>query len=375
VLGLAAGVLWVSIGVLRGDPDDDWDERASPALAWVGDRLFVYGGNPVPGESESVRTLEPLNDAALIDPDDGRVDVLPDPPFERPLRGSPAALAVDDEVLVVGQLCREPPEGAERACSGGAYRAAVYSVAEDDWREVELPGRLERISNGQSVPVGVTSDGHAVVILGPQDGFGALAGRQLWVYSLADDEWEPLPTPGALIEGACLADDAVVVGSGLLAETADDAVGDVVPTDPAQLALAGPTLQVLSLAADSRVWFPTPAAGVLPTGDTASMTCGDERVLVDDGTGVKRIFELGPGGGWVASAPQPDDTVHDAHLWTGEEFLFLAPNTPTLAYDPEDDSWRGIEGSAATSARSVWTGDSVVGWPGRSDLPVQFRID
>ena len=28
------------------------------------------------------------------------------------------------------------------------------------------------------------------------------------------------------------------------------------------------------------------------------MTCGDDLVLVDDGTEVKRVFQLGPGGGW-----------------------------------------------------------------------------
>ena len=77
-------ILWVSIGVLRGD--DDWARRGSPALAWTGERLFVYGGNPVPSESESALTVEPLNDAALIDPANGDVDQLPDPPFDRPLR-------------------------------------------------------------------------------------------------------------------------------------------------------------------------------------------------------------------------------------------------------------------------------------------------
>ncbi len=314
MLGVAAVVLWLSIGVLRGEPDDDWDDRGSPALAWVGDRLFVYGGTPVPGESESVRTVEPLNDAALIDPDDGRVDVLPEPPFERPMRTQPAALAVDDEVLVIGQLCRES-DSESRGCEPGAYRAAVYSEPDDEWREVELPGRLERITNGQSEPVGVTSDGRAVVVLGAQDeGFGALVTRELWVYSLEDDEWEPLPSPGALIEGACLAGDGVVVGSGLLAATADDAVGDVEPTDPDALALAGPALRILALDGEARVWFPTAAAGVLPTGDVASMACGDDLVLVDDGTGVKRVFDLGPGGGWRESAPQPGDDVHDGRL-------------------------------------------------------------
>jgi hypothetical protein len=105
------------------------------------------------------------------------------------------------------------------------------------------------------------------------------------------------------------------------------------------------------------------------------MTCGDDLVLVDDGTPVKRVSELGPGGGWREAAEQPGDDVHTGHLWTGEEFLFLDPGSPTLAYDPEADTWRGIEGSAPTAGQSVWTGDLVIGWPGRTDLPVSFEVD
>ena len=363
MLALAAGILWVSIGVLRGEPDDEWVDRGSPSLAWAGDRLFVFGGTPVPDDTESVRTVEPLNDAALIDPETDEVDVLPEPPFDRPLRGRPAALTVDDEVFVIGQRCRET-ENEERACDGGAYDAAVYSMADEEWRTVELPGRLEVISNGQSEPVGVTSDGRAVVLLGARDGFGALANREVWTYSLSDDVWESLPSPGVLIEGACMAGDAVVVGSGLLAETADDSAGNL-----------GPTLRVMGLNSETRVWFPTESAGVVPTGDIASMTCGDDLVLVDDGSVTKRVFDLGPGGGWREAAPQPGDDLFTSHLWTGDEFLFLDRNSPTLAYDPDRDSWRGIEGAAATGVQSVWTGELVVGWPGRTDLPVEFRVD
>jgi hypothetical protein len=363
--------------VLRGPPKDEWVDRGSPALAWAGDRLFVYGGNPVPGETENVRTVEPLNDAALIDPDGGKVDVLPEPPFDRPLRVQPAVVAVDDEILVIGQLCPEA-DNEQRACGNGAYRAAVFSVEDRRWREIELPGHLEQISNGQSEPVGATSDGRAVVILGARGGYGALANRELWTYSLADDEWEQLPSPGALIEGACLADDAVVVGSGLITvapTVVTDGVVPALPVEPLDVSDAGPTLRVMALDGEVRAWFPTEPAGVLPTADTATMTCGDDLVLVDDGTEVKRVFQLGPGGGWHEAADQPGDDVHTGHLWTGDEFLFLDPNSPTLAYDPEADSWRGIEGAAPTGTRSVWTGELVVGWPGRTDLPVAFPVE
>ena len=347
--------------MLKGPPGDDWPDRASPAMAWTGDQLFVFGGNAVPGESEDVRTLEPLNDAALIDPETDEVDVVPDPPFERPLRTQPAVVAMGDDVLVVGQACRET-DSDERACDPGAYRAALYSVPDRAWHDIRLPGQLERITNGQSEAVGTTSDGRAVVALGARDGFGALANRELWTYSPDGDEWEQLPTTGSFVEGACLAGDAVVVGSGILAETE----GQVV---------AAPTLYVMDLSSDTRVWFPTEPADVVPTGDTVSMTCGDDLVLVDDGTPVKQVFDLGPGGGWREAAEQPGDDVHTGHLWTGDEFLFLDPGSPTLAYDPEADSWRGIEGAAPTGVRSVWTGEEVIGWPGRTDEPVVFRVD
>jgi hypothetical protein len=165
------------------------------------------------------------------------------------------------------------------------------------------------------------------------------------------------------------------VGSGLLAETAADAAGDLGDAGAEELAAVGPTLRVLALDGEGSTWFPTVPAGVIPTGDIASMTCGDDLVMVDDGTEVKRVFDLGPDGGWRDSAAQPGDDVHTGHLWTGEEFLFLDPNSPTLAYDPAGDAWRGIEGAAPTGAGSVWTGAAVVGWPGRTDLPVEFTVD
>ena len=369
VLGVAAAVLWVSFGVLRGD-GDDWARRGSPALAWTGERLFVYGGNPVPSEHESARSVEPLNDAALIDPTSGDVDRLPDPPFDRPLRLTPAAVAVDDEVVVVGQLCRES-ESDDRACDAGAYRGAVYSVTDDDWREIELPNHLKMISNGQSEGVGTTSDGRAVLLLGGRGGYGTLASRELWTYSPADDEWERLPAPGSLIEGVCLAGDAVVVGSGLRPQTAAPGV----PAPPADPASVGPSLAVLALDGETRVWFPTEAAGMMPSGDQANITCGDDLVLFDDGSEGLRVFDLGVDGGWRTPSPKPGDDVHLARLWTGEEFLFLDANAPTLGYDPATDTWRGIERSAPTGLHSVWTGDSVVGWPGRTDTPVQFDVD
>lgn len=356
--------------MLRGE-GDDWARRGSPALAWTGDRLFVYGGNPVPSERESARAVEPLNDAALIDPANGDIDELADPPFDRPLRVAPAAVAVDDEVVVVGQLCRES-ENDDRACDAGAYRGAVYSVGDDEWREINLPNHLKQISNGQSEAVGTTSDGRAVLLLGARDGFGTLANREIWTYSPSDDEWEQLPSPGSLIEGVCLAGDAVVVGSGLLPQTAAGVAGaPVAQVDPTEV---GPTLAVLGLDGDARVWFPTEAAGMLPTGDQASITCGEDLVLFDDGSEALRVFELGVDGGWRTPAPKPGDDVHASRLWTGEEFLFLDANAPTLGYDPAADTWRGIEQSAPTGALSVWTGDSVVGWPGRTDTPVQFEV-
>ena len=363
---VAGVVLWVSLGVLRGEGGDDWARRGSPALAWTGERLFVYGGTPVPRDTESVRSVEPLGNAALIDPVSGDVDILPGAPFQRALRVAPAAVVVDDEVLVMGARCREATE--DLGCPPGGYQAAMYSIPGDEWREIEVPDQLKLIANGQADAVGTTSDGRAVLVLGARDGFGPLANRQIWTYSPADDTWERLPDPGALIEGVCLADDAVVVGSGLLRETA---ASTAAPDDPTGV---GATLRVLALDGDARVWFPTASAGVVPTGDQASMTCGAMRVLVDDGGGAMRIFDLGPDGGWRTPAEQPGDDVHGSRLWTGEEFLFLDSNAPTLAYDPDTDSWRGIEGSSPSGVNPVWTGDAVVAWPGRTDSPVRFEV-
>jgi hypothetical protein len=265
---------------------------------------------------------------------------------------------VGDEVVVVGQVCREPPEDVERGCAPGLYRAAVYSITDDDWRRVDLPLELQQISNGLSEAVGATSDGRAVVLLGPRGGFGAFANREVWTYDPAEDAWEVLPRPGTLVEGVCLAEDVVVVGSGLLPESS----------------VAGPELRVMALDGDARVWLPTEAVGEVPTGEFASMTCGDDLVLFDDGEEMLQVFDLGVEGGWREPEPPPEDDVHAFRLWADGEFLFLDANAPTLAYDPEADSWRGIEGSAPTGANAVWTGEAVVGWPGRTDAPVMFEV-
>ena len=74
----------------------------------------------------------------------------------------------------------------------------------------------------------------------------------------------------------------------------------------------GPVI-ALEIDGDARAWFPTVAAGVAPTGDQASMTCGETRVLVDDGGGALRIFDHGPGGGWRTPVEQPG--VHARRVW------------------------------------------------------------
>ena len=356
MVGLAGVVLWWALGVLRGD-EDDWARRGSPALAWTGDQLFVYGGNPVPRDTETVRSSEPLGNAALIDPASGDVATLPDAPFDRALAVAPAAVPVGDEVFVVGAVCREAED--DRGCPAGGYRAAVYSIPDDEWREVEVPDQLKMISNGQSEAVGSTSDGRAVVVLGSREGFGAVANRQIWTYSPAEDEWEMIPAPGGLIEAVCLAGDVVVVGSGLLPETA---------------AGVAPVLRVRALDGEASGWIATEPADASPVGEAANLTCGEDLVLFDDGETVRQIFDFGPGGGWRAAAEAPGDDTHASRIWTGEEFLFLDPTAPTLAYDPEADTWRGIEGSAPSGVNPVWTGDAVVAWPGRTDEPVRFEV-
>jgi len=356
VVLVCGAILWVSLGVLRGDGGDDWPRRGAPTLAWVGDRLFVYGGLPVPDDDEDVRTVTPLNDAALIDPATDDVDLLPDPPFDRPLRGSPAAAEVDGEVFLMGQLCREPSDDA-RACDPGGYRAAVYAPERGDWRNVTLPGALATIVNGQSTTAGVTSDGRVVLVLGGQDAFGALAGRQLWTYDVAGETWAPLPAPPSLVESVCLTGDVVVVGSGLVGATAG---------------VEGPSLSVLDLAGGADTWLPTGPADVIATVDRPTMACGTDEVLVDVGDDATRIYLLGPTGGWSEPAQPPGDDLYSTVLWSGEEFFFLDPNPPNLAYDPGTDEWRGLQNAVPTGFRAVWTGDLVVGWPGRTDLPSSF---
>jgi hypothetical protein len=368
-LGGSALLVWVAIGELAGE-DRGWEERGAPGIAWTGDRLFVYGGFPADDESygESLRAGDnPLDDAALIDTASGNVDRLPEPPFDRPLRSQPGVVAVGDDVVVVGDLCQTPRRAdAPGDCAPGVYATAVYSIEDDEWRLVDSPPEVAQIRNGQHFGVGTTSDGRAVFVLGERGGvFGAAPGRQLWTYSVADDEWARVPSPDLIIEEVCLAGDTLVAASELVQAAATAGVAPV----PGP----GPTLRLFDLEGDDGGWLPAPPVEVTSAAPTADITCGEDTVLLDTGDGGSlRVYAIGPGGGWHSPQPMPGEDHHVARLWTGEEYLFLDPELDNLAYAPGTDEWRTLDGKADIGPEPVWTDDAAVGWPEPTDLPAVF---
>jgi hypothetical protein len=268
---------------------------------------------------------------------------------------------------VVGDICETPRRrDAPGDCAPGAYVGAVYSVDRDRWREIELPDEVGDTLNGQHLGVGATSDGRAVFVLGERGAFGVVPGRQLWTYSVADDEWARVDNPDLLIEDVCLADDHLVTAAGLI-QTAGAGEGTTT-------AAGGPSLRVLDLAAEQQVWFPAPAVEVTSVAPSSNITCGDDTVLLDTGDAAGlRLFTIGAGGGWRALEAMPTEEHHLARVWTGDEYLFLDPEVENLAYAPDDDEWRTLDDHADLGPEPLWADDAAVGWPEPSDQPTVFE--
>ena len=107
-------------------PIEGFADRQAPAVAAVGDRLLVFGGQvpPPTGRDTKVRYL---NDGVLVDPTTGAAEQLPDPPFDKPL-AHPIAQRIGGRVLVLGSECiaSEPTEGNAEFCEPDTYAVATF---------------------------------------------------------------------------------------------------------------------------------------------------------------------------------------------------------------------------------------------------------
>ncbi|MBL8777027.1 MAG: hypothetical protein JNK12_13880 [Acidimicrobiales bacterium] len=356
--------------------------RQSPALAWTGDRLFVYGGSPYPtAPIDETHLPGERTDAAVWDPTTRRFLPAADPPFDLPLNSSYTwAIASGGQVVVVGTSCSpdslRDPEDSSNYCEPGTYAAATYDLGSDEWDTIDVPEQLANLVNGYAEPVGTTSDGRVVGLLGPSDN------REIWTFDVATRTWAQLPSPGMRVRTTCLAGDTVVVVDGELTQVdgpspppLEEGEGDGSADGP-----GGLSLRLYDLAADEAAWTSTPAFDPVDHEGRLypAIACGDDFALVHNGTAqdahAHSTTAAGASDEWIEAPPQPFDGAFSLDLGRGDEIVFAESTSGTLperavVYEYVTNQWREIEPIFVPTMAGVLAGDAITGWPAGADLP------
>lgn len=266
-------------------PEIELSPRIRPAVAWVGDGAFVFGGTtperPDPGTYEEVF----LADGAVVASGSARGPAIPPPPFDGRLNHAEAAVVDGDVVL----RASEPPR-----------TLLVLEVDTGEWRLVDEPAATTRswcVEQGSLVTVASDRRLSLLDLADPGEATVRTAEAPL---SLAAGPPAPVVT--------CTGDGVVVTQvSGDLAATTYDPAPDQ--------------------------WGPVsaPDAGTSTFVDTSFWT-GDEVVLVDGGNADRSALALDPTTGAWRSLPPPPVALGGG-VW-GEGAAAVWDGEALMAYDP-----------------------------------------
>jgi hypothetical protein len=360
----------VQSGAGSGEPVSP---RLDPALAWTGERIFLYGGSEV---QDGTR----LNDAHVITQDLAEGETLPEPPFSNGLRNSSVAVT-EDTVVVAGTLCgaSEPHD----QCADGEIAVATFDWATDQWEMVPLPEGLRDISApqgwiGPTVRVlGPDPDGGVVVDAGPTPG-------TYWRLDVETSTWSggveapfdlrtmssrgESPLAGACVTGRDL---VVLEVTEELSESSDRALRAVAYSAPINT-LDGSAEWTAAEALSLNEWPRLRCAGDLPVITVTTLPYGG-------------VWHLGDGGlRWVAAPdppalnPQRPGSLDELSIfltwgWDGEDMVFVNTNGshPTLRYRPSTMSWTETAAIRSTiETPPLWTGSDFVGVSADGSIPM-----
>jgi hypothetical protein len=360
--------------------------RSRPAIAWTGDRLFVFGGT----KGEDPGTL--ATDGALVDVMTGDAFALPPAPFKAPLL-DPTAARVGNEIVVLGLDCpgfASEEDSASVKCTPGHGHivAASFNISGGSWKLIPTPAELEREAGTTEakpwvswMPVVTGVSGDALVFsFNP-----TLYTPSFWSLTPGTRSWRSLGSPGVSTNG-CMAGDHVAV---LTARYS--ANGTMLSTEELLQRRGGssldawvqPTLRFLDVARPEGGWQASPTLDDVKYPLQPDISCMGARVMV---TGPR----VGPDGGarvydtsshaWSTPPPPPSapgvavGAELGPRVWTGTELLSISdlPNFPPAtsggattpapgwAYNPTTNSWREIPSFPAQQTRPQVAGHFVV---------------
>jgi hypothetical protein len=350
----------------------DLPGRMSPAVvsAGAGD-LFVFGGQQ-PTERVDDRIVW-LNDGAIVDTRSGKVESLPDPPFDLPL-SEPVAVKVGDEIVVVGNRCaaHPAPDENEDLCRPGTYAAARFDLASKQWHAIEMPRGLVTPSGGVR-GLGAASDHRAVFELRPAN--------EYWAYSTTKNSWTRLAPVIENQIGACIADDQLVE----LTTSFEKDGRPVTPDEPQQPGgvpttigpddgWVGPTLHLLNLSSGTLTYSGAAPAAKYPPFENASMMCLDTDVVVTgsstQGAGWRRYDATTSN--WSTLPDAPANVFAPRAVWAGNELVLLPSGggePEALALRIDTGQWRTIADPPLLSNHAVWDGTAIVGYAEPQSVP------
>ena len=311
------------------------EPREAPVTVWTGTELVVVGGDlapPCPPLADCA-TGPSARDGAALDPGTGAW---------RELGDAPVGIAPGPGAYVAGQVFVWAGENNVRG------PLMSYSVADDAWREVDVP---------DDMPRRIVADGDRLLLPLASHEWGA--GADL-VLDVASGEWSELPTDplGATFDRCLLStrDGILLTGKALVESPGSEGPSLV------QAALYDP---------ESGAWARLPDTGQI--GGWFPVWTG-ERVVdaslggADGGevNGWGREYPYGgmlslPDGAWspLPEAPEPTRDPWLGHVDGGEQFLVA----DGYVFDDVEETWTPT--TAPTDAPAVigvaaWAGDQIV---------------
>jgi hypothetical protein len=383
VLVVSAALVCASCGADPG-PDiaapaaevsPDFLNRNTPAWAWTGDQLFVYGGVR-PGGATAF-----LDDAALVDPSSRGATVVESPPGA-PL-GFPESVASGDQVVTYGLDCPEL-DAEDSVCLPGGYRILQYRLSEQTWAEVELPAEIAGIQNGVHEISGVMTDERVVLLTGDRERRDEVDYKQFWTLDTDGLQLEQIPQAPLRVDEHCIAGNMLVIAASSIRS-----MGRVVASgaDPWPAgggeSYEGTTLAVLDLTNPGAGWRISESTPISSRDTEPQLGCGENFAVVYENIDMtlSTIDLLELENGWNESRELPGEFGYwEQPEWSGIDLIFLNSSSGLLA---RVDASGSVNATAETSLQYVvrfeWVGTGITGWqdgyPEVPDGPGPFRID